>query len=319
MPCLGFFLPASTRGGVTAGTARGSRSTGLPRSGRHLATTRFTAAFSLDPLSCVDSLFLRIFDAPRGRRQHVHPRVATALARVTRPCTRSRATRRSPLGERACGAERYPFAVPILGFHHHGHGWPDGVPKAGQRGDHRSARAYCPERRSAGCVLPGIPIFPGHDGSRRAAPVGEVVNLRRGDIDLDVAGRLAICLRATQRARILLLSLSRRWSRSGNRCCADRCRGQCCQQRRDVLLLVSHGTPQPAVNASRQKCLARIGIELNWGRGVIDLDVAGRLAYRAGATAAKAAQAQRGSDWARQRQLVQRRSLPRRPPIPLSV
>ena len=91
------FPPPSTRGGVIAATARGSRSTGLTRSGRPLAITRCTAGFSLDPLCCVDNLSLRLFDAPRGRRLHVHPRFLMALTLVTRPCTRSRATRRSPL------------------------------------------------------------------------------------------------------------------------------------------------------------------------------------------------------------------------------
>jgi len=49
VPCLGYFPQASTRGGVTAGTARGSRSTGSPRSGRHLDITRYTAAFQPRP------------------------------------------------------------------------------------------------------------------------------------------------------------------------------------------------------------------------------------------------------------------------------
>src|SRR5258705_4443394 len=76
VPCLGYFPQASTRGGVTAGTARGSRRTGSPRSGRHLDITRYTAAFSLDPLSCVDNLSLWPFEALRRRRPHVHTRFA---------------------------------------------------------------------------------------------------------------------------------------------------------------------------------------------------------------------------------------------------
>jgi hypothetical protein len=43
------FPPPSTRGGVIAGTARGSRSTGLTRSGWHLGITRYTAGFQPRP------------------------------------------------------------------------------------------------------------------------------------------------------------------------------------------------------------------------------------------------------------------------------
>ncbi len=91
--------PASTRGGVIWGTARGSRRTGLSRSTRPLGITRFTAGFSPDPPSCglLNPRSLRTFGAPRRRRQHVHPSIPNPLTRVARPFTRRPATRRSPL------------------------------------------------------------------------------------------------------------------------------------------------------------------------------------------------------------------------------
>jgi hypothetical protein len=196
MPCLGFFLPPSTRGGAATGTARGSRSTALARSGRHLGITRYTAGFSLDHLSCDDNLSLRIFDAQSGRRRHVHPRFPMALIRVTRPCTRSRAMRRSSLspGQRRStppSRNTHPRLRPPRTRL--------ARPCTRSRATRRSPLSPGRRRRTPISRLRSsrYPIFPGHDGSRRAAPVGEVVNLRRGDIDLDVAGRLAICLRAT--------------------------------------------------------------------------------------------------------------------------
>ena len=98
VPWLRSFPPASTRGGVVWGTARVSRTTGLTRSTRPLAITRYSAGFSPDPPSCglLNVLSLRTFVAPRGRRQHARPGVSMPLTWGARPCTRRRATRRSP-------------------------------------------------------------------------------------------------------------------------------------------------------------------------------------------------------------------------------